>query len=167
MCTIQPANRSMHGTRQDPNSKPSQDASGTGPAWLVILSIPCPLLFSAKAGKAAAGAGGDKSDGETVLDHRARPPPSWARVSCSLPSTPVRPRPAGWGGARPCRGPWGKRETPSVTPARRGPAGPPPHPCVHRKRTSRTCQRSARTHRRTGPGSDGPHRQRDRIGAPL
>ena len=165
----------MHGTRQDPNSKPSQDASGayrpgvrgTGPAWLVILSrLPSRALFfsARKREKQQRGPEGTKAtEKQCWITGPARPRPGPA---CHAPSPlPVRPRPAGWGGARPCRGPWGKRN-PKRHACEEGP-GPRPHPCVHRKRTSRTCRRSARTHRRAGPVSCGPYRQRDRIGAPL
>lgn len=149
-------------------------------ACLVILSRRAPsraaprppLLFSAKAGKKAAG-GRSRSEAKATekqcsIRRPARLRPG-AGSACHAPlySTP-RPRVSSVHGPG-CRvGPGlavGKGD-PKRHACEEGPiagARASSLPCVHRKRTSRTVERPART----AWGSLGPHRQRDRVGFPL
>jgi hypothetical protein len=153
-------------------------------ACLVILSRRAPsraaprppLLFSAKAGKKKQQGPGGRSRSEAKATEKqcsirrpARLRPG-AGSACHAPlySTP-RPRVSSVHGPG-CRvGPGlavGKGD-PKRHACEEGPIAGAPRasslPCVHRKRTSRTVERPART----AWGSLGPHRQRDRVGFPL
>ena len=84
-------------------------------AWLrhLLPRLPppsrAPLLFSAKAGKSSSGGRSPEGTKATEKQCWITGPtrlPSWARVSCSPPRPTARRM---GGGARPCRGPWGKR----------------------------------------------------------
>lgn len=125
----------MHGTRQDPNSKPSQDASGTRHGSCLARhplqspdSHPVPSSFQRESGKSSSGgrrgqkrrrnSAGSQGPPAPVLGPRVMLPP--------LHSRPSTARRVGWGQTLPW--PVGKERNPKRHACEEGPGRPSSSP---------------------------------------